>query len=58
MNDFITADVKLRLARIKITALLKEGLITIEEFNQIMEQLTITFAMQKNTSKSSGKSRL
>ena len=54
MNDFITADVKLRLAHIKITALLKEGLITIDEFNQIVEQLAITFAMQKNTSKSSG----
>ncbi len=58
MNDLITADVKLRLARIKITTLLKEGLITIDEFNQIMDQLAITFAMQKDSPKSSAKSRL
>jgi len=58
MNDLITVDVKLRLARIKITALLKEGLISIDEFNQIMDQLAITFDMQKDTSKSTGKSRL
>jgi hypothetical protein len=57
MKDFITAEVKLRLARIKITTLLKEGLISIDEFNQIMEQLAITFAMQKDSPKSSGKSR-
>ena len=58
MNDFITAEVQLRLARLKIAALLKEGLISIDEFNQIMDQLVKAFATQKDSPKSSEKSRL